>query len=259
MSDNTKRKSYLPIVSMIMSIVAIGFAVLKITPFEITNDVFVGIIASFVGISVTLVIGYQIINTIEIKKEIAEQRKSADELKQLSDDLKSTIRKQQYEMQEGFDIIMTLQQHQENGREYSLNSFKSLHHALIHSLQFDREDFGWMFLLLRRYVSDINFQNFGYGFAKHDDKGFYCTSPNSPYYQKSLAEIINITTAEIYEDEKALRADHNFSRIKLEYDRVMVLFKKRINDLLQDPLKELSWEEKLAITDPDEFIKRHLE
>lgn len=241
--------------AIIISIIAIGFSALKITPFEVTNDVYVGVVATFVGISVTLVIGYQIINTIEIKKEITEQRKTADNLQKISDELKITIHKQKCEMQEGFDIMNVLQNHQDH---LSIYSFRSLHNTLLRSVQTDREDYDWIFSLLRKYISEIKSNNFGGGLVHTGDGRHTCCTPDSPFFKMELKDIVSTFTSDIYNNEELIRQSENFCRIRIGYDQVMTEFRKRIDGLLEDPLRELTWEEKLAITDQAEYIRLKL-
>ena len=69
------KSNFISIIAFIVSVIAIGFSLLRIVPFAITSDTYIGIIATFIGIAVTILIGYQIINTLEIKREVLEQRK----------------------------------------------------------------------------------------------------------------------------------------------------------------------------------------
>ena len=58
----------------ILVCLALLFAILKITPFEITGDTYIGTIVSLLSLAVAFVIGYQIYNAIELRREIKEQR-----------------------------------------------------------------------------------------------------------------------------------------------------------------------------------------
>ena len=55
--------------------IAIGFSLLKVTPFEITGETYVGTIVTLLSLAAAFVIGYQIYNAIEFKKDIAIQKK----------------------------------------------------------------------------------------------------------------------------------------------------------------------------------------
>lgn len=238
-------------IAIVISLIAIAFTFLRITPFEVSNDIYVGLIATFIGVSVTLVIGFQIINTLEIRKEISEQKKLSTKLEQMHNKLNKTIEIQKNTMQEGFDMIDTLIEYQENGSTYSINAFKSLHHALVSSLKTGRTEYEWIFDLLRKYIADINWQNFVGGFSEQQDGSFKCSTPNSPHYNKDLKDIVKEYTDKVDEDEKTLRENENFCRIKMEYDRVMKLYRKRIADMLENPNTFLTTDEKKEITNPN--------
>lgn len=238
------------ICALALSIIALCLTLFRVTPLEFSNDIYLGLLATFIGIAVTMLIGYQIFNMFEMKKEVSEQRKLANDLKQMSEDLNKTIEKQKNEMQEGFDIISTLVNYQENGWTSSIQAFGSLHRALVASLKTERTEYGWIFNLLRKYIADINWQNFVGGFALLKDGRAICNTPDSPHYQKELKDIAKEYTDIVDADEVIIRADENFCRIQMEYDRVMRLFRKRINEVLKDPNKNLTPEDKFAITNP---------
>ncbi len=238
------------ICSLVLSIITICLTLFRVTPLEFSNDIYLGLLATFIGIAVTMLIGYQIFNTVEMKKEVTEQRKLANDLKQISADLNRTIEKQKNEMQEGFDIISTLVNYQEKGWTSSIQAFGSLHRALVFSLKTGRTEYEWIFSLLRKYITDINWQNFVGGFVLLKDGKAICNTPDSPYYQKELKDIAKEYTDVVDADEVLIRNNDNFCRIQMEYDRVMRLFRKRIDETLKDPNKYLTPEEKFAITNP---------
>lgn len=244
------RKNKTAICALALSIIAICLTLFRVTPLEFSNDIYLGVLATFIGIAVTLLIGYQIFNVFEMKKEVSEQRKLANDMKQMSENLNKTIEKQKNEMQEGFDIISTLVNYQENGWTSSIQAFCSLHRALVASVKTDRTEYEWIFNLLRKYIADINWQNLVSGFCSLSDGKHICNNPNSPYFQKELKDIAKEYTDIIDVDEKIIRNDANFCRIQMEYDRVMRLFKERIAEMLKDPNKYLTPEEKFAITNP---------
>lgn len=231
-------------IAIVISLIAIAFTFLRITPFEVSNDIYVGLIATFIGISVTLVIGFQIINTLEIRKEISEQKKLSTELEQMNNKLNKTIEIQKNEMQEGFDIINTLIQYQENGWTYSIDAFKSLHHALVSSLKTGRTEYEWIFDLLRKYIADINWQNF-------EGTLVQIGGGSSIIGNKDLKDIVKEYTDKVDEDEKILRENENFCCIKMEYDRVMKLYRKRIADMLENPNTIFTTDDKKTITNPN--------
>jgi len=62
-------------------VVAIGFSLIFVNkPVEIDAITYIGVIASFIGCAVTILVGYQILNTIEIKRKISDLEKKSREL-----------------------------------------------------------------------------------------------------------------------------------------------------------------------------------
>lgn len=239
------KNSWISYVAIILSVVAILLVFFRITPIEFTNETFIGIIASFIGISVTLLIGYQIINTLEIKKEISDQKKRSSELEVMFDEAKQSIEMQKHEVQEGFDIINTLINYQAKGEKCSLDAFTSLHHALVSSINTDRDDYEWMFDLLKEYISNIDsFNLYDGATALLKDGSFVGASPGTKNYQKDIRECIMEYINIIDVDEEKIRNNRNFIRIKIEYDKIMRLFRKRISELISNPVKYLTIEEK---------------
>lgn len=57
------------------------------------NDAFIGVIATLIGIMVTFVIGYQILNALQIKKEMSEYKDIIKEIKLKSDENTSNVQK----------------------------------------------------------------------------------------------------------------------------------------------------------------------
>jgi hypothetical protein len=65
------KKNWLNYIAIIIAIISLGFSLFKVVPNStFNNDTFIGVIAAFIGISVTLLIGYQIFNVVEIRDKI---------------------------------------------------------------------------------------------------------------------------------------------------------------------------------------------
>jgi uncharacterized membrane protein YidH (DUF202 family) len=66
-----KKTSWLNFIAIIIAIISLGFSLFKVVPNStFNNDTFIGVIAAFIGISVTLLIGYQIFNVVEVREKI---------------------------------------------------------------------------------------------------------------------------------------------------------------------------------------------
>jgi hypothetical protein len=226
------KKYFWNLLSVVIAIIALCFSLWKVTPFDVDGDVFIGTIATFIGVSVTLLIGYQIYNAVELKKDIQEQKKISEQTRQQYLDVSEKIRLQEFVMQEGFDVISTLVTYQKDGSTSSAYAFKGIHHALVSSLNTDRDDYEWLFGLLKKYISDINWQNYCGSMGKNEGGSLIVANGNKNQGRK-LSELIDTEfNTQIDEDEKVIRAHKNFRIIKMEYDKVMRLYRQRINEIL---------------------------
>ena len=149
--------------------------------------------------------------------------------------LNKTIKTQKNEMQEGFDIISTLVYYQENGWTYSIQAFTSFHKALIASLETDCTEYEWIFKLLKKYIADINWQNFTNGLTGEDGR-YFCNCVGDKHHGKELKCVIKEHTDIINHHDKQIRASENFCRIQMDYNRVMTLLDKRIKAISTIPI-----------------------
>ena len=87
-------------VLLIICLTALGFSLMKITPFEIGEDAYVGVITTLLSLAVAFVIGYQIYNAVELKNDVKEQRRLLELTKKENDEYKNYLVKQKYQTQE---------------------------------------------------------------------------------------------------------------------------------------------------------------
>lgn len=83
MKENTKLNwsFWLSLLAFVISIVALAVFFCKVKPYcVVTIDTYIGVIAGFIGIAVTLVIGFQIYSFISIKDKVKEIMLLKDEL-----------------------------------------------------------------------------------------------------------------------------------------------------------------------------------
>lgn len=118
-------------VLFIICLTALGFSLMKITPFEIGEDAYVGVITTLLSLAVAFVIGYQIYNAVELKNAVKEQRRLLELTKKENDEYKNYLVKQKYQTQEGFDIISALMTYNSGGITSPINAFAQMHHALL--------------------------------------------------------------------------------------------------------------------------------
>lgn len=228
-----------------ISILALFFSLFKITPFAITSETYIGIIVSALSIAATLVIGYQILNAIEIKREL----KQFDEKVQQQDfkyksiiekntELERKLRIQESLFQGGFDIINA---NIELDKGNAKVAFYYNHHSLIYYLQSEFNDFQPIFDSLRTNIVYLSIQSFILE---------YTTNQNGELINQDVISDINSYKSIINSDENIIRKQPNFIIIQTEYNRVIGYFYKRIDDIIRKPDIQLSEFEKDKILNP---------
>lgn len=235
------------ILLLCIAILALLISLLKITPFEVTENTYIGIIITLLSIATTLVIGYQIYNSLELRKEIFEQKMKYDDILSKNSDMEKKYKEQSFQMQEGFDIVSSLIKFNEGQKFITCgNAFYCIHHALISSIETERTDYEWLFQCIRMYISEFEWQTFSSGLSKHNDNQFYIATIGDDC-DKTLQEIVDRYLESIRADEKLIRSSSNFSKIVFEYNRIMKLLYKRLDDIVKYPMVELTPEEKRYI------------
>lgn len=207
---------------------------LKITPFKIGEDTFIGAITTLLSLAVAFIIGYQIYNAVELKKDVQEQRRLLESSKKENDEYKKCIVKQQYQTQEGFDIISALQIYNSGeSPENKVNAFAQMHHALLSSIETDRTDYEWIFMYMRKFISEFSPLAFTQNSLNEEIDGKHFFYVNSTQY--NLSESIDSQMRPLYEEEALLRKKSNFVKIEIEYNRVMKAFTKALDMIKNNP------------------------
>lgn len=84
-------------IALAISLITLGVVFWRVSPNSVIDlGTFIGVVAAFIGISVTLLIGYQIYNSIEIKEKIDKISNLEIELQQRKVELES-LRSEVYE------------------------------------------------------------------------------------------------------------------------------------------------------------------
>ena len=243
-------------------LLSLFFSWYKVIPYEITNDTYIGTIVTALSIIITLVIGYQIINAIEIRRDLREQRaenekernhyaKLIKDAEQKSLMLERKIKKQENETLEGLNLLNALIVFN-NGQDFvtCADAFAIMHKALQYSIETERTEYEWIFLYLRKFVSVMQVQAFNASVSFHKDGKVTINVLGHPYYGKELKTMLGDYCKPIYEVDGIIRSNPNYMKIKMEYERVMRHFENRIQGILKDPITPPSQDEQ-------EFIMTH--
>lgn len=180
---------------------------------------FISAIAAFIGISVTLVVGYQIYNAVELKQKINAVEKLKIAIEQQQKRLKSL----EIEQKEGFEIIQS--RVFRNARMY-IDAFIHIHAAIVYSLSVNHTSDGvsWLMKDLKFCMLGITSLSFRRCFKEYEEYDF----PNK------IAEL-----RKIFQDDKNKIINHpNFGYIKNDYEELMSKFEKRLDNIAKS--KEVS-------------------
>lgn len=211
-----KRQHVINIMLFIGVLVAIGCSLIFVNkPFEVDAITYIGVIATLIGCAITLLVGYQILNTIEIKRKISD-------LEEKSHELETAI----FETHESKEAMSsTLLQ---------LNpAFGSLSNYIIYV--FDLKTLRWQLKYKNHYdivPSEIKM------FKKDAFKDFYVEDIDDSI------RILDRGNKSVSEDEAVqkyidivksidiiIRRDDNYFKIQASYERMMNSFYKKMKEL----------------------------
>ena len=233
------------------SIVAIGLSLLRVAPFEMTESTYVGIIVTLMGIIVTVLVGYQIYNAIELKRDIEKQRiEFKEEIESRNRELKGSIEEQERkftdmisrllrqekdlnclnnELRESLNIVLSFEY--EHDKKY-IACFSALHISLLYSMYLERGDYAWLLSQLNNTISNFNLMEIHPGGIYEIRKETYVSSADllSPLNIK-LSDIVDRYIEPIKEIEKKIRESKEFKVIALGYNPLMKQFYQKVDEL----------------------------
>lgn len=122
-----------------------------------------------------------------------------------------------------------------------------MHHALLSSIETDRTDYEWIFMNMRKFISEFSSRAFTQGpFTEKGGEYYICD--NNKRVQK-LSEFIDFQLKPLYEEGALLRKNPNFVKIEIEYNRVMKAFTKALDIIKENPIMNVM---------PEDFKKKIL-
>lgn len=147
---------WLALISFVFSIITMILFFIKVSPNSVVDGLtFIGVIATFIGISVTLLIGYQIYNAVEIKNRLYKLQQLEEEISDSKSKLSDLAN-----LQEEAIAIIEAKLLQAKGE--SCNAFAKFHSAIKYSIKlpFKREGYPLLLDDLANYMKDINLNSF---------------------------------------------------------------------------------------------------
>lgn len=218
---------WLSLLAFVISIVALAVFFCKVEPYSVVSiDTFIGVIAGFIGLSVTILLGYQIYNAIDLNQKINQIEK----LKKSLENQQEELNKVKLEQAEGFEILQARLLREKTSMQ--LDSFLHLHSAIKYSLSTDHKNEGYQGLMdeLELYMLDITMAPFADCSTEEDYQSK--TKKLKDAYKKNDSEIRN---------------HPNYLYIKDRYEELMSKFETR--------LKFISKRQNVSLTEIDKLAR----
>ncbi len=200
---------WLSLLAFVISIVALVVFFCKVGPYSVVSiDTFIGVIAGFIGIAVTLLVGYQIYNALDLRQRIA----AVETLKTSLENQQQQLEVLKNEQAEGIEIIQARLFFNTPGM--LLEAFLHFHSAIRYSLSVDhkREGYKWLLEELKVYMLGVS----NVAFADCID-------------QKDFQNKINELKSFYQKYDQEIRNHANYLYIRNGYEELMSKFEIRLN------------------------------
>lgn len=224
-------------ISFIMTVVALALSIVTIVLFFLKVDsisvidlgTFVGVIAAFIGICVTLLIGYQIYNAVDIKGRLEQITNLKNELYSAN----QKIERLQHELYEAIHIIQSRDPQLRN--TYSPNVLLHFMEAIPHSLSLTEKSEGYGELMneLEKDMMNILLVSFGSGTQEVYEDGV-----------KMMRDLL-------IDLDSAIRNHPNYHMIKFRYESLWNKFEKRLDIISRMKNPSLMYMDKEMGTEPE--------
>ncbi len=222
MKENTKLNwsFWLSLLAFVISLITLGVFINKVKPYSVvTIDTYIGVIAGFIGLAVTLLIGYQIYNALDLRQRID----AVEKLKESWEHQQQQLEMLKNEQAEGFEIIQARLFHKTPGMTF--DAFLHFHSAIKYALSVDHrhEGYEWLSDELELYMMRITNKSF-----------VCCLHPED--FQNKIEELRDLYK----ENDSNIRNHPNYFYIRKKYEELMLKFEKRLDNIAN--LKNVSLE-----------------
>lgn len=220
MKENTKLNwsFWLSLLAFVIALVALCVFICKVEPFSVvTIDTYIGVIAGFIGIAVTLLVGYQIYNALDLRQRID----AVETLKTSLENQQQQLELLKNEQAEGIEIIQA--RLFLNTPEMLLEAFLHFHSAIRYSLSVGhrREGYKWLLDELKTYMLSIS-------------NGAFIDCLTQADVQNKIRELKGF----YQEYDRDIRNHTNYLYIRDGYEELMSKFEKRLDNIAN--LKDVS-------------------
>ena len=235
-----KYQTYWLTIITIICLLSLTLSVCSVIDYTFLAESFIGVVGTYIGIAVTLIIGYQIFNIIEFRDELKVQKQANDRIIENNAILQNKLKEQQ-------NVISQYQSRLEESKNmlYSIFSYKdesdsfrafvSMHLALRYALDSESEYINDIFSNLRTFVDTLCGRSFGlYGCMKQNGV-FYINSPQHVFYMKTVKEYIDYCMTNVLEVDKRIKSHAAYNTIRFEYESIMKELMRKLEWIETNP------------------------
>ena len=177
-------------------------------------ECYISIIATLIAVCTTFVVGFQIIDSITIKRKLHNIENTQKETRrQLI--IQRNVTQESICVFNGLEIL-------NNGKDVLKRpsaAFLLFHQALIYSIEIDREDYDWLFDYLNKCIEELTYNDF-------EDR---CIVGGNQ--KKRIQEGIEAFQKDLTEVESTLKKSKNFVKIKPIYKQMRNNLEAKLSDI----------------------------
>lgn len=222
------------------------FSLIRVVPFEVTADTYIGVTVTLLSVVVTVVIGYQIFNIIEFKQKLRSHAQENAAVREEILNTKDEVSKLQVELQRRIDRNHNLSEmrdalneadylYRSDPEKYCIESISNLMTALYYALESDYKNYDCIFHDFRKYITNISSHTLeAVGGSQTKDGVWHVIRNNEEW---TLDEWIDdVMCATLFSRENMIKNHSNYPEIKYEYIRVTKILRDRIDAIKKNPL-----------------------
>jgi hypothetical protein len=162
---------------------------------------YINIIATFIAVCTTFVVGFHIINGVALNKKLRRIEKTQKETERQIV-IQRNVTNESISIANGLEIW----KNNENPLTRGSMAFLEFHHALIFSIEIEREDYDWLFGYLDKCIKALTYNDF-------QERGVV----DGNQQQRVKAGILEFIKL-VDEDASKIKRSKNYYRIKYQYE-----------------------------------------
>lgn len=231
---------WLTIITLIC-LLSLTLSVCSVIDYSFLAESFIGIVGTYIGIAVTLIIGYQIFNIIEFREELKVQKQTNDNIIEKNTILQNklaeqqdAINKYQSRLEESKNMLYSIFSYKDEND--SFRAFVSMHLALWYALDSESEYINDIFSNLRTFVDTLCGRSFGlYGCMTTKEGVSYINSSQHVFYMKTVKEYIDYCMTPVLEVDKRIKSHNSYKTIRFEYESIMKELMRKLEWIATNP------------------------